>query len=189
MNTHQEVVRESRISGILRALSQLPPELRKVILLRYFDELTYEGVASTLGWEPWKAKKKISEALSSLRELCGVQVIQIAPGYEVRYLPHFLPGPEADSWLARLLAAVPFQPETITMRGKQFVLKRQTALYGANYDYNPAANQTHAWCPPLTDLRLRLSRQSGFGSSLRFVTFILMAGLTSGGVAMRASPK
>jgi alkylated DNA repair dioxygenase AlkB len=159
MNIQQHEGSKSR--GAERLLSQLSPELRKVMVLRIFKELTYEEVAGTLRCPVWKARKLISELLRTLRELCGVQVVQIAPGYEVRYLPHFLPGPEADSWLARLLAAVPFQPEHLRLYGKHFVLKRQTAQYGRNYDYNPAAHQTHAWCPPLTDLKITVERGIG----------------------------
>ena len=136
-----------------KLLSQLSPELREVARLRFVEDLTWKGVATRLGCPVWKARKLISELLCTLRKLCGVQVVQIAPGYELRYLPRFLKEPDADVWLSRLLAEVPLEPERIRLYGKEFVLKRQTAQYGKNYDYNPAAQKPHVWSPLLTELR------------------------------------
>jgi alkylated DNA repair dioxygenase AlkB len=161
MNNPQHAPSKSRAVDIDRLISRLSPELQDVAKLRIFEGLTYEGVADRLGCPMWKVRKLVFEMLGALRELCGVQIVQIAPGYEVRYLPHFLPGPEADSWLARLLAALPFQPEHLRLYGKDFVLKRQTTQYGRNYDYNPAAHETHVWCPPLTDLKITVEQAIG----------------------------
>jgi alkylated DNA repair dioxygenase AlkB len=149
MHQHHEVVRESRSTDVEYLLSRLSPELREVAILRVFEDLSYQGVAARLGCPLWKARRLISQSLRTLRELCGVQVLEIAPGQEVRYFPHFLPKPEADIWLSRLLAEVPFQTETATM-----VPKRQMAVYGAHYDYSPTAQPARAWSPLLTELRV-----------------------------------
>jgi len=161
MHPHHEVIRESRSIDVENLLSRLSSELREVAILGVFEDLSYQGVAARLGCPLWKARRLISQSLRTLRELCGVQVLEIAPGQEVRYFPHFLPKPEADVWFSRLLAEVPFQPETITMRGKQFVLKRKRALYGANYDYNPTGQQAHDWSPLMTDLRVLVQQAVG----------------------------
>jgi alkylated DNA repair dioxygenase AlkB len=144
---------KSRAIDVDKLLSQLSSEERDAIALYINEDLTYDGVADKLRLKRWEAKRRIHNALRSLRKLCGVQVVQIAPGYEVRYLPHFLEEPDADMWFSRLRAEVPWQPEKISMCGKQFVLKRQTAVFGANYDYNPAAQNALAWSPLLSELR------------------------------------
>jgi alkylated DNA repair dioxygenase AlkB len=153
MNIPQHVVSRSVNLDIELLLSQLSPELREVAILRFIEDLSYQGVAARLGCPLWKARKLISELLRTLRQLCGVQVLEIAPGYEVRYFPQFLSGSKADLWFSRLLSEVPFQPEKVSMCGKQLVLRRQTAQYGKNYDYNPSAQEAQPWLPLLTDLR------------------------------------
>jgi alkylated DNA repair dioxygenase AlkB len=157
----QHVAKQARAIDIEHLLSQLSPELREVAMLRFYEDLTYKGVAARLGCPFWKARKLISELLNTMREFCGIRVLEIAPGHEVHYFPHFLPEPEADLWLARLSADVPYQSETVTMYGKQFVLKRQTAQYGNNYGYNPTAQKARDWSPLLTDLRVLVQQAIG----------------------------
>jgi alkylated DNA repair dioxygenase AlkB len=55
--------------------------------------------------------------------------------------------------LSRLLSELPFQPEKVSMCGKQLVLRRQRAQYGKSYDYNPSAQKAQAWSPLLIELR------------------------------------
>ena len=161
MTIHQNLVSKSRAVDIDKLLSRLSPELRHVAILRFFEGLTYDGIATRLGYPLWKARKLIFELLRTLRELCGAQAFQIAPGYELRYFAHFLGQPEADSWLARLLAEVPFRAEKIRLYGTEFVLTRQTAQYGKNYRYNATAPQAHDWSPLLTDLRVLVQQAVG----------------------------
>jgi len=153
MNAKQRLVGKSRGIDIQYLLSQLDPELREVAKLRFNENLTTKSLATRLGRPTWKARKLISELLRTLRESCGIQVFQIARGRDVRYFPHFLPESEADLWLSRLLSEVPFQPEKVSMCGKEIVLRRQTAQYGKNYDYNPSAQKAEAWSPVLIELR------------------------------------
>jgi alkylated DNA repair dioxygenase AlkB len=148
----QHVAKKSRAIDFEYLLSRLSPELHEVAILRSFEDLSCEGVATRFGYPLWKARRLLAELLWTLRNFCGVQVCEIAPGYEVRYLPNFLPEP--DLWLARLSAEVPFQSETVTMHGKQSLLRRQTAQYGNNYRYNPTAQNARDWSPLLTDLRI-----------------------------------
>lgn len=151
-----------------KLLSQLSPELRRVMRLRFFDNLRYQEIENKLGYQPWKTKRLISEGLCSLRKLCGVELFKIAPGYEIRYLPQFVESAQADEWLSRLLAEVPFQPEQLELYGQRFVLKRQTAQYGTDYRYNSAAQESRAWPPFLNELKVLVQRATGleFNSAL-----------------------
>ena len=156
MNAKQRLVGKSRGIDIQYLLSQLDPELREVAKLRFNENLTTKSLATRLGRPTWKARKLISELLRTLRECCGIQVFQIARGRDVRYFPQFLSESEADLWFSRLLSEVPFHPEKVSMCGKQFVVRRQTAQYGKSYDYNPSAQKAQPWSPLLIELRALL---------------------------------
>ena len=91
----------------------------------------------------------------------GVQIIQIERGYELRYFPQFLQIPQADAWLSGLLAEIRFQTEQLKLFGKQLSLKRQTAQYGANYDYNSAAQEAPPWFNRLRKLKFLVQLASG----------------------------
>src|SRR2546425_12349737 len=69
MNPHQQVVRNSSSIDLEQLLSQLTPEHRAPVILHYYGDLTYEGVASRLGWERWRVKKRIAEGLRIMRKL------------------------------------------------------------------------------------------------------------------------
>jgi RNA polymerase sigma factor (sigma-70 family) len=149
-------------------LSQLPVEMRQVIRLRYYCGLSYEGIASALGAPLWEAKRLLSEAVSSLRQLCGVRIIQIERGCELTYFPQFLREAQANAVLSGLLSEVPFQPEHLKLVGREFTLKRQTAQFGANYAYNPCARKAIPWARPLIDLKFMVELTAGmrFDSAL-----------------------
>ena len=59
---------------ILHLLSQLTPEQRKAVVLHYYEGLTYEGVASRLGWKRGKVKKQIYGARCIMRKVTGVRL-------------------------------------------------------------------------------------------------------------------
>ncbi|TDU91295.1 RNA polymerase sigma (SigV) subunit [Kribbella voronezhensis] len=57
---------ESRLV-IVRALAQLPPRQRACVVLRYFDELSVDETAATLGCRPGTVKSQTTRALDRLR--------------------------------------------------------------------------------------------------------------------------
>jgi alkylated DNA repair dioxygenase AlkB len=81
------------------------------------------------------------------------KVLTIAPGYDLHYLASFLPPNEATKWFERLLAGTPWTAEVVTMLGKQHVLRRQTAQFGRDYDYNPTAQAAREWTPLMLDVK------------------------------------
>ena len=77
----------------------------------------------------------------------------IAPGYVLKYLPNFLPPAEATKWFERLLRETPWTAEVVTMLGKQHVLRRQTAQFGRDYDYNPTSQAAREWAPLMLEVK------------------------------------
>jgi RNA polymerase sigma-70 factor (ECF subfamily) len=53
--------------NVTRALASLPEHMRQAILLRYFDELTEEEMATNLGIPKGTVKSRLHNALKSLR--------------------------------------------------------------------------------------------------------------------------
>jgi RNA polymerase sigma-70 factor (sigma-E family) len=54
---------------LIRALGELPPRQRAVLVLRYFDDLSESEVASTLGCSVGTVKSTTSRALEKMRRL------------------------------------------------------------------------------------------------------------------------
>jgi RNA polymerase sigma-70 factor (sigma-E family) len=50
-----------------RALSTLPPRQRAVLVLRYYEDLSEQQIADTLGCRPGTVKSRASAAIASLR--------------------------------------------------------------------------------------------------------------------------
>src|SRR5882762_8469801 len=72
MTIEQEVIRSIDLE---RALSQLTSEQRTVIELHYLqDELTCRKIATRLNWPKSMPKKRISEALCTMRTIWGVRL-------------------------------------------------------------------------------------------------------------------
>ena len=63
---------ESRLD-LARALARLSPEQRAVIVLHYYQDLSVEDTARTLGQPPDTVKSRLKLALRRLRELSGVR--------------------------------------------------------------------------------------------------------------------
>lgn len=53
--------------AVLRALLQLPPKQRAVLVLRFYDDLTEAQTADALGWPVGTVKSTTSRALAALR--------------------------------------------------------------------------------------------------------------------------
>lgn len=54
--------------ALLRAMASLEPELRIVIVLHYWADLTLDGVADRLGWPIGIVKSRLHRALAVMRE-------------------------------------------------------------------------------------------------------------------------
>jgi DNA-directed RNA polymerase specialized sigma24 family protein len=67
----QKAVRKSRSIELEQLLSQLTIEHRAPLILHSYG-LTYEEIASRLGWQRWKVKKRICEGLCVLRDALGI---------------------------------------------------------------------------------------------------------------------
>ena len=57
--------------ALVRALGQLPPQQRAVVVLRYWEQLTEAQTADLLGCSPGAVKSAASRGLRRLRELSG----------------------------------------------------------------------------------------------------------------------
>lgn len=56
-------------AGVLAAVHRLTPKLRMVVLMRYYDDLSYEEIASALGTTPGTVASRLNRAHAKLAEL------------------------------------------------------------------------------------------------------------------------
>jgi RNA polymerase sigma-70 factor (sigma-E family) len=66
--------------AVLEALRQLPPRMRAVVVLRYFDDLGVRSVADALGISEGTVKSQTSHALERLRVSLGDAVVPLEEG-------------------------------------------------------------------------------------------------------------
>jgi RNA polymerase sigma-70 factor (sigma-E family) len=64
----QQIVNEDQV---VRALRQLPPRMRAVLVLRFFDDMTEADIAKALRCSAGTVKSQTSRGLARLRELLG----------------------------------------------------------------------------------------------------------------------
>jgi RNA polymerase sigma factor (sigma-70 family) len=62
-----ELLRLSEADGLDAALAALPPRMRAVLVLRYFEQLTEEETAQALGCSRGTVKSQASRAIAKLR--------------------------------------------------------------------------------------------------------------------------
>jgi RNA polymerase sigma factor (sigma-70 family) len=58
-------------SATFKLLEQLAPDQRTAVVLRYFEDLSYDQIASTMGVSPGAAKAEVSVGLERMRSLMG----------------------------------------------------------------------------------------------------------------------
>jgi RNA polymerase sigma-70 factor (ECF subfamily) len=63
----EHVARRVEGDGVIRALADLPPEQRRVLVLAYFGGLSHAAIAETLGWPLGTVKKRLRLGLGKLR--------------------------------------------------------------------------------------------------------------------------
>ncbi len=64
---HGAAERRERTEAVRRAVQALPPELREVVLLKEFEELTFQEIADALGVPLSTVKSRLYRALGQLR--------------------------------------------------------------------------------------------------------------------------
>jgi alkylated DNA repair dioxygenase AlkB len=102
------------------------------------------------------------EQACALDESCKqFRPLIIAKGYELQYIPDFFFVEQADKWFARLGEELPWEPEVVTMRGKEHVLTRKTVMFGVKYDYNPTAPAGQKWTPLILELKSLVEALTG----------------------------
>ena len=66
---HHDLAQAERADAVQRALSQLPPRFRMVILLRYFEERSYEDIAAALNCSVGTVASRLNRAHRALAKL------------------------------------------------------------------------------------------------------------------------
>ena len=68
-----------RCEAVRRAVNALPPELREVVLLKEFEELTFQEIADALEVPLSTVKSRLYTALRQLRLRLGKYELEVAP--------------------------------------------------------------------------------------------------------------
>lgn len=67
VDVEEEAWERQRGDAVLRALQNLPPEQRRVVVLAYFGGLSHTSIAQHLGWPLGTVKKRVRLGLQKLR--------------------------------------------------------------------------------------------------------------------------
>lgn len=68
-----------RTDAVRKAVSSLPPELREVVVLKEFEELTFQEIAAALGVPLSTVKSRLYTALGQLRMRLEKYEMEVAP--------------------------------------------------------------------------------------------------------------
>ena len=71
--------RRERKEAVRRAVTSLPPELRQVVLMKEFEELTFQEIADALQIPLSTVKSRLYTALGQLRMRLGKYSTEVAP--------------------------------------------------------------------------------------------------------------
>ena len=71
--------RRERRAAVRRAVTSLPPELRQVVLMKEFEELTFQEIADALEIPLSTVKSRLYTALGQLRLRLGKYSTEVAP--------------------------------------------------------------------------------------------------------------
>jgi RNA polymerase sigma-70 factor (ECF subfamily) len=71
--------RKQRTEAVRRAVASLPPELREVVLMKEFEELTFQEIADALQIPLSTVKSRLYTALKQLRLRLGKFSMEVAP--------------------------------------------------------------------------------------------------------------
>lgn len=66
---HQQAEQQERSQHLYRALDQLSPQLRTVVILRDIQELSYEEIAQSLKWRMGTVKSRLFRARKELADI------------------------------------------------------------------------------------------------------------------------
>ena len=86
------------------------------------------------------------------------------PDGDLVFFPQLFSLPEADDFLAALIAEIPWRQERITLYGKEHALPRLTAWHGdpgKNYTYSGLRLRVAPWTPTLLAIREKITAASG----------------------------
>ena len=69
LSAEDELIRQQNLSSLLACIRQLKPHYQEVIQLRYFQELSYQEIADTLGEPLGNVKVKLLRAKNLLADV------------------------------------------------------------------------------------------------------------------------
>jgi len=68
-----DIEKREEIEELNRAMAQLPPESRELIVLRFIDEMSYADISNTTGFNEASLRGKVFRSLKLLREVLGAK--------------------------------------------------------------------------------------------------------------------
>lgn len=83
---------------------------------------------------------------------------------EIVYIPDFIPALDSNIYFNRLMAAVKWQQDQITVFGKTYSVPRLQSLYGddgVSYIYSGMTLPAHPWNEELTEIKERVEAATG----------------------------
>jgi len=78
-NPHLHYVSKLEVAQVREAIQQLPPEFREIIILREYDELSYQEIAEILQCPVGTVMSRLARARSRLRSILSHQQAKTTP--------------------------------------------------------------------------------------------------------------